>query len=256
MRLRENVIKSIMEHDEEERLRILSGYRDRWTEIVHAFYATVEDHYLSELVREGIVTTSRRRLYEVKTSTSPAGSQVLVISFGNTAIRLTPHFSPNATIIGYINVRVHPDSGREQHVVCHLKKGWLAPARETGLRSMLVDYLPENLLPIDEGLFQDLLADLIEADEPVFNIDRDGMTRRLSLILDRIVNASRDGAVTRFLSDLSVGSTVRTIKQVSAGALGRTRHRLSHMNLGTVRLLPDYTAAEPDGEERTNSAES
>lgn len=225
-----------MQAEEQERLRKLYGSKDKWREAVEVFFRHIENRYLSELVSEGLLEISRKEV--VSSIYSGVGAQEMNIRFGAIQIRLLPVFSPTKTSLGYINV--HCASGRDlqDFFLCDLTEGWLAPARETGLRGLLRSYLPENLVPLNEQLFNDILCDAIELSEPIFTYDREKVLQRLSHLLDDLLDPSRKVAISQFITRVKALPAINSAKKLAGAAIRSGPLRIAGQKPGGPQLLP------------------
>lgn len=243
MKLRDHVLVAIMEFEEEERVRRLFGSHDKWVEAVDLFFLHVTHKYLAALIDEGLVSVSRVGGEASEVGKPDIRLHRVDINFGTKCIRLVPIFSPTATTLGYVDIRVSPQDGREDYVICDLTRGWLAPAREVGLRSALSRYLPERLVPLDERLFHEIIVDLVKHDEPMFTYDKEKIRDRFSLMLDEFLDPSRDRGVKDVLLDAMRTST--DVARWIAGVAMRSRPAaLSGPPANATQLLPDYRKRE------------
>ena len=213
MRLKRNVIRSVLEAEEKERLRKLYGSKDKWIKAVELFFKYVETRYLDSLINEGLVSVSRAKL--ASEDARRIDTFNFSIRFGHVFLKLTPVFAPTTDSLGYMSIRSSIRQDAEDYIVCDLTKGWLAPVREAGIRRLLSGYLPEKLAPLSQELFSDLLCDLIEVHEPIITYDRDKVFQRFSHLLDDILDPARKHAVSEFLSKVKSLPSLNSIKKLA-----------------------------------------
>ena len=245
MRLKRNVIRSVLEAEEKERLRKLYGSKDKWIEAVELFFKYVETRYLDSLINEGLVSVSRAKL--ASEDARRIDTSNFSIRFGHVVLKLTPVFATTTDSLGYISVKSSIRQDAEDYIVCDLTKGWLAPVREAGIRRLLSGYLPEKLAPLSQELFSDILCDLIEVHEPIVTYDRDKVLQRFSHLLDDILDPAKKHAISEFLSKVKLLPSLNSIKKLAEAAQRSgplsfppsTTHQnslLSHQN--TLSCLP------------------
>ncbi|WP_129217661.1 hypothetical protein [Lichenibacterium ramalinae] len=238
-------MKSILEAEEEERLRELFGSREKWHEAVELFFRHVEQRYLSDMLAEGLITTSRTGISGPNAAAFDEPG--LLILFGNVSIKLLPIFSPTPDSLGLIDVRASSGVDKDQYIVCDLTRGWLAPARETGLRWMLSRYLPEKLVPLDEDLFVDILCDAIEAREPIFTYDRDRVMQRLSLVLDDLLDPARTDSLSRLVNRGRLLPAMDAAKRLTGAAMRSRPLRLAPQKPQPLQLQSRLREEDEDG---------
>ena len=239
MKLRDHVIVAVTAFEEEERIRRLYGSHDKWVEAVDLFFFHVTQKYLVHLVHEGLVSVSRIGGDGRDAGKPDIRLHRLDIHFGSRCVRMVPVFSPTADTLGYVDIRLSPQDGREDYVICDLTRGWLAPAREVGLRGALSRYLPERLVPLDEGLFHDIIVDLVKHDEPIFTYDKERIRDRFSLMLDEFLDPSRERGMKDVLRDTLRVST-DAVRRVAGAAMRSRQAALSGPPAQATQLLPDY----------------
>ncbi len=242
MRLKKHIVDSIAKVEDKARLRKLIGSRDKWNEVVDVFFNHVENRYLYELINDGFLTTTR--LNRIALGSKSRANSELIISFASTKIRFVPMFVPTETSLGVIDVVVNPNVEKEAYFMCDLTHGWMAPAREKGLRKAMIRYLPEKLTTLDESLFSDILYELLAVREPMFTYDREKVLRRISHVLDDILDPSRKDRISRFIEKVKSLPITEEIRSLGDAIKPSNLLRLNHVRHDAPRMIAQYNKAE------------
>ena len=236
MRLRRHAVAEMARVEEAERLRKLFGSRDKWVEVVNVFFKHVESRFLASLIADGLVTTSR--MEAVGHGARVPEPPTFIVAFGHTAVRFSPLFSPTLTSLGVIEVTSRSAQEKTGYFVCDLTRGWLAPAQDTGLRGALSDYLPENLVLLDEDLFDRTLSRLIENREAIITYDKDKVLERFSYMLNDILDPARKRAVAAFISQLGSYPLIGDVRSLGRALRTSLTQRLAAPENRAQRFLP------------------
>ncbi len=194
--------------------------QELWREIVDKFFRRIEIVYLLEFALDGSLTFSRTP-FSGDNNTSQYGT--LNITFGKTSIVLRPVFAPEKSIFGYISVRSYPDNGRENIILCSLDRGWLLPKKESGLRLVLSRLLPIKFVPIEEGLFHEMLADLIQDHQPFLIYDQKRFLGKISTMLDELISEERQERIGYFLVSSPIKTSINHAKTKAISLVSSTK---------------------------------
>lgn len=233
-RLHDMVAASIAEANEQERTQKMRSSHETWEQIVDRLFQKIEIVYLLEFALNGSMTFFRGSSAEDSQSSR---NQRLTISFGKKTVTLSPILAPEGDIFGFITVRNYPDDGREKLIVCSLSEGWTIPKREVNLRRALSHLLPTKYVPITIEGFHEMLADLVQAHQPIFTFDGEVVFEKLSSALDQLISEERQTNALQRLSSTSVKHSLSYLRMSSSSIFEKGKGRLSIANVGPTKLL-------------------
>lgn len=233
-RLREKVAASLAEKDEEDNIRKMYSSQEVWREVVDKFFRRIEIVYLLEFALDGSLTFSRK-IFPGDNNTFNYGT--LNISFGNNSIVLRPVFAPETLIFGYIDVRSYPFNGRESIILCSLDRGWLLPKKESGLRLVLSRLLPMKFVPIEEELFHEMLADLVEDHQPFLIYDQKRFLGKISILLDELISEERQERIGHFFVSSPIRTSINHAKAKAISLISSTNHTHILFRKDPIKML-------------------